>query len=200
MSSSKSYYCSALVTAHLLFLAAFLATISTALATNITYNFVNYPVNQADAINPGTVTISGTNTHLVGGSISYFMSGGSATGVPFDKAEGGILYATSTELTCPTGFGTAFFYDPGPSYPVVELAYDRYSTPNLYYGGIEFPMGTMISEFYSSGPTSVSGSIGANDPWIIATAVPEPGVLILLGSAMLGLGWVRLVRRRTAKM
>ena len=63
MSSSRPHRCTAFVATHLLFSAVILASVSAARADNIipiTYNIVNYPVDQSDCENPGTDLLSGT--------------------------------------------------------------------------------------------------------------------------------------------
>jgi hypothetical protein len=190
--------------------AAIVALSTTQLRANIIYSFANYPVNQTDEVRGGTVMISGTittdgtlgaiggtgSTHLVSSHIWYYTAdGGSVTDDPLSGWGGGILFATQTALTCPTGYGTVFDFTPGPSYAIVELSWDRSATPNSYSGGVELPSGSWVSEFQSTGPTAVQGSIAENDPWVIATAVPEPGTLTLLVSVLLGIGGALLFRR-----
>ena len=51
------------------------ASVSTAWAGNITYNLVDYPVNEADMINGGTDTISGTI--ITDGTLGYLTTNGS---------------------------------------------------------------------------------------------------------------------------
>jgi hypothetical protein len=62
--------------------------------------------------------------------------------------------------------------------------------------------GIPFADFYTESPLAVPGSIGVNNPWVIADAgqpIPEPGTLTLLVSAMLGLAGAFYLRRRRAK-
>lgn len=194
------------------------ATLSTAGAENITYNLVNYPVNQMDTTGcPGTtVTISGTivtdgtlgmlymnsyNTHLISGSISYVAAGGSFTNVPLIDWGGGVLYATPTAITCPFGSGTVLHYcDDDATRPAsAQLMYYRWGVePDFYVGEFSNPLNCTTARFYCYSPTAEPGSIAANDPWIIATAAPESGTFVLMFSGLLGVAGAAYVRRQSA--
>jgi hypothetical protein len=73
-----------------------------------------------------------------------------------------------------------------------EYAYD-----GTYSGTVSDPSGNYLAGF--PGLLALqSGAIYSTEPWIIATAAPEPAGLTLLGSAALGLGVVYLRRNSKA--
>ncbi len=59
------------------------------------------------------------------------------------------------------------------------------------------PGNAELAGFYRDLTVPETGSIAANEPWVIATVAPEPATLTLLASALLGVGAVYL--RRSAK-
>ena len=174
MFEKLSHRRSVLAASHLLFSAVLLASVSAARA-DIIYNIVDYPVNQADMINGGTDTISGTIitdgtlgvwapdiSHIVGGTLTFTWPGGTFTGaVPSDwllPRYGTEPDATSTELLLPQG--DAFKIEastPGnPVYGVSEgiwLSYtgSGYAFPGYSGGVIIYPDDT-LAEFSATSP------------------------------------------------
>jgi hypothetical protein len=216
---------SALVAAQLLFSTVLLLAASNARAENITYNFVDYPVNEADYTTTGQDTISGWITtdgttgqwtgdpmqHIVGGSLSWSGPRGSVTfplAIVMSYAEAGRVstasfYATNNQLQLLPGDTVYLATSTGEDDSYVWLYYNRDpQVGNDFYEGMadDYPAVSQMA-FGESYPDSRRGpgSIGANDPWVIAAAVPEPGTLTLLALALLGLTGAVCLRRRRAK-
>jgi len=183
---------------------------------DITYIINDYPVNEADQSGLGTDTLSGTiitdgtpgawtgdpMAHIVGGTLKLVSPAGTYTGTSFlaDGSSGAeTLYATSTQLLSRPGDLIEFFAAPTPYAYTIAITY-----ANGPYGGQPYYDGTVaaggpeLAGFDQAAPPGLTGSIGENNPWVIATAVPEPGTLTLLISALLGLG-ASYLRRRGAK-
>jgi hypothetical protein len=195
----------------------FLAVAAEARASEITYNIVDYPVNEADTISGGTDTISGTivtngtigaitDADIVGGTLSFSSSRGSVSEPASFYSPVG-LEATSTELLLHPGTQASLIIDSainGTTNYQAAVVYDNYTTGDQYIGylasspftpPVSPPIAVLLSEFDSSPVPTTPGSIGANPVWVIAT-VPEPGSLVLLLPAMAGLGAIRCRRRR----
>ena len=204
---------SALAVAHLLFAAVYLALVSHAWAGDITYHIVNYPVNQADVVSPGTDTLSGTIVtdgtigplgpgNIVGGSLTMVTPNDTLTeqiDPSYPDTDLSTLTATPTQLLFtlnPAVYDDiSLFFEP-TSGPDVYMNLGYQESSRIYAGGIVIPDGPELGGFVVSNPPAVPGSIADSTPWVIATtaAVPEPDAFTLLGSALLGLGAV--YRRR----
>ncbi len=204
---------SALAVAHPLFVAVLLAFVSNAWAGDITYNIVNYPVNQTDNVSSGTDTISGTIItdgtigpigpgNIVGGSLTMVTPNMTLT-EQIDPSYPDTLLsnmtATATQLLFTPAYydEVSLFFEPTSGSDIyMNLGY-QYGDPTIYAGGISIPDGPGVGGFFASYPPAVPGSIAYNNPWVIA-AVPEPASLTLLGSALLGVGVVYLRRPAAA--
>ena len=206
MSTSLSGRCLALAIPGLL-----LASLSTARADTITYNIVDYPASETDLINPGTDSVSGTITtdgtigpldfsHIVGGSLTFASPNATST-EPLNLAlSSGNFVASPTQLLVTPGDSSSLVagINPNPVYPDFTVLFSN-NAPSTYFDGILY--GTHLfalpdAEFLDPPQQPDTGSIGENNPWIIAQTVPEPASITLLGSALLGLRLVHLRRRR----
>ena len=101
---------------------------------------------------------------------------------------------TSTNVQLDTNpWGT-----PYPAPADVYIAYYNSDAQQHNYGGRHW-LGDLNNwspeSFQALYPAAVPGSIGYNDPWVIAEVIPEPATLTLLGTALLGFGVVYLRRR-----
>ena len=113
----------------------------------------------------------------------------------FNIVTTGELFATPTSLsigsntyfTLATGGGML-----GDNY--LQLLFDTHDTPGFYNGaaGVQGPPETMQFENTDGDQYLSAGQ------WEIAAAVPEPGTLTPLGSALVGLAVVGLRRRRAS--
>jgi hypothetical protein len=181
-----------------------LAAVSAVRAANITYNIVNYPADQYDEVIPGIDTISGTIITngtlgawddsvypgpIIGGSVTWQGPAGSYTGTIFPWDVGTStstsgIYFTATQIIARPGDALELTAAvPGsPNGLTIFLFYDRISPPWEFHGGevVDYDGGVMG---FAAGGGGISdnwgeeGSIAANDPWIIATAAPGPGII-----------------------
>jgi hypothetical protein len=136
-------------------------------------------------------------TNLVAVTISYEWPGGGYTSSDYTEnlVEGAV--ATPTALLLPAGATFNIVCSD------VSLMYgDAWVYGQMVYQGCVWQdpsTDTLASSFFDAGGETAPGYIGANNPWVIATAVPEPGTLTLLVSALLGLVGAFCLRRRRAK-
>ena len=220
MTTSPTPLRSALATAHLMLSLVLLASISDAGASTLTYNIVNYPAYQADQYASGTDTMSGTivtdgsmgslsSIDIRGGTMTFTSPGKSYSGtfnnIGFNAGHP-LLYATPTQLLMPTGysFGIVYYNTAAKPEYFVGLSYTNdvpVSYPYFYYGEAQqLANGVTPYAAFSNHSNSAGlllGSTATSNPWVIATVAPEPPIFTLLGSALLGLGFVYLRRRRT---
>ena len=189
-------------------------------AGTFTYDIVNYPAYETDITTGGTDTISGTiitNTNTGTLSTSDIVGGtytianptfGSSTYPVLGNVSLSGLDATPTQLLLPeadhpTGDNYLYLTPSPPPFdsPYPNILYSRdmsqfSAITDEYQGGINLQdPGTVSLAMYFNQWFNQTPLAGA-DPWVIATAIPEPATLTLLGSALLGLGVVYL-RRRT---
>jgi hypothetical protein len=181
---------------------------------NITYNIVDYPVNQTDLNSQsyhqdhisGTLITDGTmgvyadkSPHFLGGSLTFSGPNG-VYSVPlspfFITASAPGFVASPTQLTLPTGSSAGFYGSDSSSLIEIWLAYSRDPSPmgTQYFGNDAFN-GSNLDGFGLGVPV---GGIAASDPWVLATVAPEPGTLALLCAALLAVGAVYL-RQRVAR-
>lgn len=201
------------IVADLTCLVLVLAVAAEARASEVTYNIVNYPVNEADTISGGIDTISGTivtngtighitDANIIGGTFSFTSSRGSVSEPASFYSPVG-LEATATDLLLDPGTQSSLIIDSarnGTTNYQAAVTYDNYTTGDKYIGylasspltpPINPPIAVLLAGFDASPVPMTPGSIGANSSWVIAT-VPEPGTFVLLFPVMLAIGAVGL--------
>jgi hypothetical protein len=197
----------------LLFSAIVLASMPAA-GLSITYNLVNYPGSQTDTVNGGTDTISGTIVtngtlgawpfgpihQVIGGTIVFQTPTTTYRGTYLDygydtTGADSMLTATTSQLLAYSGDVMDLLYQT-PTGTNILLSYCR-ASGSTFYKGMVYDMTNLYAQFNTGATDSGPGNIGANNPWVVATAAPEPGMLVLLVTALLGLVAALFVRRRT---
>jgi len=182
---------------------------------SIVYDFVNYPVDQADSYNPGTDTISGTiitngaigvqtdSSNFVGGTLTITTPIGTYSTSSLDffaSSTASFCELTSTQILVPQGYDFRINFNTADNgFSGGTLVYNRRPTETDYFAVLTEPPAPGIPAAGWASPTSnVPGSIGSSDPWVVATAasssVPEPSTLIvwsLLGTLAFAIGWWR---------
>lgn len=196
----------------LMFVAGLLAIASSAAAGVITYNIVDYPVNEGVVSGTGADRISGTimtdgtiglisGTDILGGTLTFtdpkgdVATGPATFGSPIDLQatptqlllSGGLSFSISTEERIPHQTDSA---------AVASVTYENDPSGGLYSGelGTVMPDPLMVMSSFNSTPVpNTPGSIGAKPDWVIA-AVPEPSSIALLCAVILMLGMSYLPR------
>jgi hypothetical protein len=96
---------------------------------------------------------------------------------------------------CNTGLAGSGYYAPAPW----TGGAPSWIVPDDYYQSSGH-WGNLWESYYDTHDSGVAPpDFVANAPWVIATAVPEPGTITLLVSALLGLAGAFYLRRRPAK-
>ena len=212
MSDNVSHRRSVLLAPLLLLSAVLLASVGSARADTI-YNFVDYPANESDVFLGGTDIVSGTiitdgtmgpiltdsASHIIAVSFTIQSADGTFSfpspdvGIACDSLVAGapILVADASGIQLQSGSHLSF-ETPSGQEPAGAIGYNYDNLgPNYYEGLALFANDTLTADFYAVDPGVESGSIAASG-WLIATAVPEPSTLVLLGIAALGLlGYAR---------
>jgi hypothetical protein len=183
-------------------------------SADITYSFSDYSALEGGYTLTGSITTDGTigaitgrditswNFSITNGTNTYAASGNS---VDFSSSGSGYLQATSTAITMaiPSSGNNIDLQFQEEQENDLSVTYERAN--NLFgetfdaYQAYNEPNGPN-NYFFNNLHYSNNLSLGANNPWTIATAsaaVPEPSSLVMAGLGLAGLagyGW----RRRRA--
>jgi len=200
-----------------------LAIASIAQADTMTYNVISNPQPDIHNGSPYEVDISGTITvdNTGGSAIGTFdssndsdvsvltdltmsttdpgaipnpvtVSGSVPLTTAFNIVGSSQLFATATSLSL--GSNTYFDLNTGGGMLGANYLQVLYDTHDNNYNGAAGEQGPPESmQFLNSNP---NGQYLVGGQWEIAAAVPEPGTLTLLGSALLGVSAISLRRRR----
>jgi hypothetical protein len=184
------------------------------LRADITYNLVDYPLDQGAHHLSGTITTDGTigdlgvdpfpagyynfrpqfGGHIIGAT--YQIDNDPVYTVPINDILNAYaeVVATPTQILLEPGDSSAFTLD--YNVPSVGVWGIQWQNTGLFAGSDQ-ASGTVWQT--TSFPTS-AGHIAANSPWVIATvAVPEPTTLALLATALLeSVGFPPRSRRRSS--
>ncbi len=161
----------------------------------ITYAIQNYPDDQGGYNVSGSITTDGTIGNLTASNVLFWTwtitsPNGSvethSSNEPFAFLQSQGVVASSSEITIgtdpaiPGGYSNGFemsYFPPVGASGSFTLAYvregDDSSSFNHYFGG-----NYISPDWLSSNP-----SMGGTDPWVIASAVPEPSSIALMGFA-----------------
>ncbi len=188
-------------------IALLLAVPRLAEAGPITYTIVNYPADENGATLSGSITTDGTFGDLAKADITSWTftitpSGGMAETASSSDAKSNVgitgdVVASQSSITLagPTmlssdnilqlvvqGNGTSGGY---------KLSYHRNLNAEDFASGTFQGIANTQNIWLTGSP-----SMGGTDPWVIATAVPEPSSLILAALGALGVIGCRLPRKR----
>jgi hypothetical protein len=178
-------------------------SVSSGRADTITYNIIDYPAYETDFYNGATDTVSGTiitdgalgrlyATDIVGGSWTLTNPIIGTVTAPFSSVT--ILQhivATSTTLSAPDGSLITLAFGDG----VYGYDDDYLNAGGLYQSYFPIaPSSNTLYGFKYQSPHPVLNPVG--DGVFAIVAVPEPGCLMLLVSALLGFGCLSALRRK----
>jgi hypothetical protein len=214
VASSIHRFASALVLSSLVVAVVATSTTPTAKA-DITYNLVNYPASQGGDTLSGQITTNGnlstpwTNDFVSAsfvittpGGVTYTVPSANVYPIGVDIGTLPTGTANSGSLLLPSGDAFALYGPTSESGGTadVELDFVNYTHASSYTPEVRADLfqsaggGTTI--FADFNITGTPGSIGSNQPWIVATTVPEPTTLTLFVTALLGLVGFLFVRRQ----
>ncbi len=167
------------------------------LAGSITYNLVNYPTDQNGCTLSGAITTDGqtgvlspsdilswswtiTGARVNENGIEYPLPPISAAGTSVPNADlyPWTLVATPSQILLPRGgvLDVSSFMTPNGNVFLYYWNYPETYVSPAYFAYVFNPANT--SEIYlwlTSNP-----AMGGNDPWVVASSVPEPSTLYLL--------------------
>ena len=185
-------------------------------AAAITYNLVDYPLDQGGHHLSGTITTDGTIGDLgfsdfpagyynfrpqFGGHITgatYQIDNDPVYTVPVNNIPNAFaeVKATATQIVIVPGNTSAFqlLYNV-PSVGVWGIGWQNSGSNVGPYSGSDQVSGTVWN---TASTSSASGHLGANSSWVIAV-VPEPTTLVLFATGLLGpVGFRPRSRRRSS--
>jgi hypothetical protein len=180
---------------------------------NITYSIQNYSADQGGLTLTGSITTDGTIGDLATSDIlswTYTITAaGGSTGTASSTDSGAGITLLENVVASQSSITLAF-----PDADATEVVNQlRLDTPpgagsaNLDYVRELYAPGSNTTDphnFYIGSAHNVGNwnnmdpAMGGTNPWVIATAVPEPSSLILAGPGALGLIGCRLARRHMA--
>jgi autotransporter-associated beta strand protein len=184
MTASLSPRRAVLLVAHLVFWAVLPGSESNARAGNITYNIVDYPINETDDFSGQPDTLSGTfitngalgpDADIIGGTVTLKTLQGTFTAsfYPSEPTLNFLNGITATPAQLLVTQHSAYITSSKAGSPALNLRYNNAAGFSFYYA-----VAVQGGSFGSRDPTNpnllpVPGSIGEHDPWIIATVAPS---------------------------